>query len=115
MMIYSRLPKSKKRKVPKAVKAQHDAWLKSIERMAIKIKVPATGTFGPQIPTLKAPPGRETVHYPSRDTGLGVATKPVEPQRYTGTKMIGVATMHKSNAVPVFNDEAAVEISSMRR
>lgn len=34
---------------------------------------------------------------------------------YTGTKVLGIATMHKSNAVPVFAAEEAVEISQMRR
>jgi hypothetical protein len=34
---------------------------------------------------------------------------------YTGTKVLGIATMHKSNAVPVFAAEDAVEISRMRR
>jgi len=28
---------------------------------------------------------------------------------------MGIATMHKSNAVPVFSDDEAKEISSMRR
>jgi hypothetical protein len=44
----------------------------------------------------------------------GVAT--LAPAKvYTGTKVKGIATMHKSNAVPVFSDEEAVEISKMRR
>lgn len=34
---------------------------------------------------------------------------------YTGDKVIGIATMHKSNLVPVFTDESAVDISHMRR
>jgi hypothetical protein len=34
---------------------------------------------------------------------------------YTGTKVMGIATMHKSNAVPVFSDEEAVDIAKMRR
>ena len=34
---------------------------------------------------------------------------------YTGTKIIGIGTMHKSNAVPIFSDDEAKEISSMRR
>lgn len=34
---------------------------------------------------------------------------------YTGTKIIGIGTMHKSNAVPIFSDNEAKEISSMRR
>ncbi len=34
---------------------------------------------------------------------------------YTGNKIKGIGTMHKSNAVPVFSDEQAVEIATMRR
>jgi len=34
---------------------------------------------------------------------------------YTGTKMVGIATMHKSNSVPVFSDEEAIDIARMRR
>ena len=34
---------------------------------------------------------------------------------YTGDYIIGIATMHKSNAVPVFSDEEAKAISTMRR
>jgi hypothetical protein len=64
--------------------------------------------------SLSAPPGRETQRIPSRDTGGGVAT--LAPAKvYTGTKVKGIATMHKSNAVPVFSDEEAIEISRMRR
>jgi hypothetical protein len=64
--------------------------------------------------SLSAPPGRETQRIPSRDTGGGVAT--LAPAKvYTGTKVKGIATMHKSNAVPVFSDEEAVDISRMRR
>ena len=65
--------------------------------------------------SLKIPEGRNTTaHIPSRDTGLGNATlKPAK--QYTGTKVKGIATMHKSNAVPVFSDEEAVDISRMRR
>ena len=34
---------------------------------------------------------------------------------YTGTAIKGIGTMHKSNAVPIFSDEAAVDIAKMRR
>ena len=54
-----------------------------------------------------------TAHIPSRNTG-GNATL-AAPKVYTGTKVKGIATMHKSNAVPVFSDDEAVEISRMRR
>lgn len=63
---------------------------------------------------LSAPAGRETAHIPSRNTGEGIASSKQIPQ-YTGTKIIGIGTLHKSNAVPIFSDEEAVEISRMRR
>ena len=34
---------------------------------------------------------------------------------YSGDKMIGIATLHKSNAVPVFSEQDALDISKMRR
>lgn len=42
-----------------------------------------------------------------------VASKPSPV--YTGTKVKGIGTMHKSNAVPIFTDDEAIEISRMRR
>lgn len=38
-----------------------------------------------------------------------------DEKQYTGDKLIGITTMHKSNMVPVFSKEAAIEISKMRR
>lgn len=35
--------------------------------------------------------------------------------QYTGNNIVGISTMHKSNAVPVFNQNHAIEISKMRR
>lgn len=65
--------------------------------------------------SLKIPEGRNTTaHIKSVDTGMACATKK-EPQRYTGTLIKGIATMHKSNAVPVLNDQDAIDISRMRR
>jgi hypothetical protein len=68
----------------------------------------------PLVYKLSAPEGRSTTHHiPSVNTG-GNATL-AAPKVYTGTKVKGIATMHKSNAVPVFSDEEAIEISRMRR
>lgn len=44
----------------------------------------------------------------------GSTAKPTQ-RVYTGSNMIGIATMHKSNAVPVFSTDAAKSISQMRR
>jgi hypothetical protein len=59
---------------------------------------------------------RETPRYPSLNSGLGNATKPIHHEKvYTGTAMKGIGTMHKSNAVPIFSDDAAIDIATMRR
>jgi hypothetical protein len=57
---------------------------------------------------------RETPYYPSLDTGTGT-TAMKEVNMYTGDKMLGIATMHKSNLVPIFSSDDAVEVSKMRR
>ena len=64
---------------------------------------------------LSAPVGRETPRLPSRGAAdHSGSTAPVQ-KVYTGDKVLGIATMHKSNAVPVFAAEEAIEISKMRR
>jgi hypothetical protein len=57
----------------------------------------------------------EIKKFSSIDTGIKGAVNIKQPMQYTGDKIIGIGTMHKSNAVPIFNDEAAKDISKMRR
>lgn len=65
-------------------------------------------------PALVAPPGREADRLPSRVTPGGDGLK--KPDKvYTGDKVIGIATMHKSNAIAVFDDKHLVDIAMMRR
>lgn len=47
-------------------------------------------------------------------TGLSYAQRVDNPQ-YTGTLIKGIAVMHKSNSVPVINNEDAIHIAKMRR
>jgi hypothetical protein len=63
---------------------------------------------------VRVPAGRETPYVASKDTGWIPCTTPSN-QEYTGTKVKGIGTMHKSNAVPIFSDQEAVDISTMRR
>lgn len=51
---------------------------------------------------------------PSLNTGVGNAIKK-EPMMYTGTRLKGIAVMHKSNLVPVFSEDEAKDLASMRR
>ena len=57
---------------------------------------------------------RETPVYNSLDTGTGSTLKK-ERMMYTGTLVKGISTMHKSNAVPIINQEEAIEHARMRR
>lgn len=70
----------------------------------------------PLVYSLDTPVGRTNTHHiKSLDTGHSgpVSSKPA--QKYTGSKMIGVGQLHKSNAVPVFCDQDAIDIARMRR
>lgn len=59
---------------------------------------------------------RETPSIPSAGIGTGGFTPRKEPQKYTGDLIVGIATMHKSNAVPVMRGtKQAEEIAKMRR
>lgn len=70
----------------------------------------------PKFTTYTAPKTyrRDTPNFPSHGTGVGTAVRAPD-KVYTGTKVKGIGTMHKSNAVPIFSDEDAVAISKMRR
>ena len=65
--------------------------------------------------TLSAPVGRETKRIASLDTGHSGAVRTKDIPQYTGTNIVGISTLHKSNAVPVFSREEAIDISKMRR
>lgn len=68
------------------------------------------------LPTQHAPYRRDTgPKIPSKNpTDMTPCTKKDAPV-YTGTAIKGIGTMHKSNAVPIFSDEDAVAIATMRR
>jgi hypothetical protein len=57
---------------------------------------------------------RDTPNYPSNAGTAGVAAR-VEPPRYTGTLVKGIGTMHKSNAVPIIDEQQMKDLASMRR
>jgi hypothetical protein len=111
-MIYTSFPKSKAKK-PNAAQRQLAAeWDAIQKKYAPTKKLKSSTTFEYK---LIPPPGRSTSnHIPSHSTGEGIgATKP--RMQYTGDKMIGIGTLHKSNAVPVFSDSEAKEMARMRR
>lgn len=102
----------KARDLDEAWKALQKKWEVEIEDKKKKRALSAAPLNS--VYSLKIPEGRNTTaHLKSVDTGGNATLKP--PKVYTGDKVKGIATMHKSNAVPVFSDEQAVDISRMRR
>ena len=104
------------KKLAQQRQAEWDRKLIEFEKLTPKF---STGPYNAPRKTMsdfmpKTPPGRETATIPSQDTGWVPCVK-VHDQEYTGTKIKGIGTMHKSNAVPVFSDDEAKDISSMRR
>jgi hypothetical protein len=109
-----RKQKFKSAEEKRRVLAQQESWenLKRKYDVKPKTNLPVVDNYQPK---RSLPPRGESVHYPSRDTGLGSAGTLKPKQVYTGTKIIGIGTLHKSNAVPVFSDEEAKDIARMRR
>ena len=96
-----------------------ESWKELLKRQGVEQeeRKRSRGLSAPSLSTsysLTIPEGRNTTaHIKSVDTGGNATLKPAKI--YTGTKVKGIATMHKSNAVPVFSDEEAVDIARMRR
>jgi len=69
------------------------------------------------LPTQTAAYRRDTgPRIPSLNAGVDMSPAVLKPAPvYTGTKIKGIGTMHKSNAVPIFSDEEAQDIARMRR
>ena len=61
-----------------------------------------------------APYRRETAEYRSAPDTTGVAVR-VDSMQYTGRLVKGIGTLHKSNAVPVIDEEYMKDIARMRR
>jgi N-acetylglucosamine-6-phosphate deacetylase len=102
----------KARELDESWKELQKKWAVEIEdkkRKRAMTAAPLKGNY-----SLTIPEGRNTTsHLKSVNTGGNALLKPSPV--YTGTKVKGIATMHKSNAVPVFSDEEAQDISKMRR
>jgi hypothetical protein len=109
MMIYARIKKSKPKLRPKKEREEYEAWLQK-HKVGVKVK----SSYQPLSYSLSTPAGRETNRIPSLNTGNSPALAK-DKKTYTGTKMLGIGTLHKSNAVPVFSEEEAQDMAKMRR
>jgi hypothetical protein len=100
----------KSRELDESWKAMQAKWAAEAEDKKRKRALAAE----PLQYSLNSPGQRTTAHIPSRGDSSGNAVLKPNPV-YTGTKIKGIGTMHKSNAVPIFSDEEAQDIARMRR
>lgn len=96
-----------------------DSWQDLLNRHNIKVekkKKSRASVASTYTPTKNEPYRRDTgPKIPSLDpTNMAPCLKAPD-KVYTGTMIKGIGTMHKSNAVPIFSDEEAVDIAKMRR
>lgn len=116
MIIYAnnRSPKKLRKKKTAKQLAEYNAWLDNINKMTTNFSNGKKVNIKTNTKPVKKYI-RETPNYPSLESSGGVATKPVEGKVYTGDAMLGIGTLHKSNAVPIFRKEEALEQANMRR
>jgi hypothetical protein len=113
MIIHTTTKKSKKRKPTAKQRELQADWETLIKKYAPKKPIAKTKDDGWTY-SLGVTARRETPKIPSLPFTAGPCLKKEQPT-YTGTAMKGIGTMHKSNAVPIFSDEDAVNIANMRR
>ena len=89
-------------------------WEQYMDMRLGKTKVAKAVNKNSYVPTNTHPRYVDRQHIPSLDIVAGNTNKR-ESQKYTGTLVKGIATMHKSNAVPVIDEEQMKDISRMRR
>jgi hypothetical protein len=111
-ILYTR-QKSKKKKLNSKQRELQNSWNELIKKY--EPKKPLTQVKDQYVYQLTTPPGRDTVKHPSLNSGHYDCFKPIHGKVYTGTKMKGIGTLHKSNAVPIFTDEEAKDQATMRR
>ena len=90
--------------------AEWEELQKKYEPKKIVRKVFKTESLSPNTPSARTLPKS----IPSLVTPGGDCVVK-ETIQYTGTEMLGIGQLHKSNAVPVFRTEDAADIARMRR
>ena len=115
--IQVKLPKRIRRKLPNTAKrrkvlAEHENWLNKLGLDLKSLKKRLTTWTGYPFPDYSTDP-----NYPPCSDKIPVGTSlKKEIQQYSGKrKLLGIATMHKSNMVPVIDKNEAKDIAKMRR
>lgn len=109
---------TKSKKTRKQREKEKDAWEAYKEKYGLIENKARTQqivkTFTEPKPMSLRAGALDHLQHKSLNSGAAVAVKK-ERHAYTGTNIIGIGAMHKSNLVPIFSSDAAVDLSKMRR
>ena len=115
--IQLKLPKRMRIKIADTKKkreaqAKHKAWLESQGLDDKTLKKRLKNFKGYDLPEYTPDPNQPKC---GDKIPVGTGTRK-ESQKYSGErKLLGIGLMHKSNLVPIWDEEGAKEISTMRR
>ena len=87
---------------------EHDKWLKKMGVHSSQVKE------NPK-PLAKRETYERKPDLPELSNSIDGYAPKKESQQYTGTYITGIATMHKSNMIPISSKKDAVEVARMRR
>ena len=109
-----RKAKNKTKKMLEA-EAKHNKWLRKMN--AHPEQIAESKKKNANVSILSVPNYKSSGNsIPTSDVIPGGSTGPKERLVYSGERrLLGVATMHKSNMVPVFDSKDAKDIARMRR
>ena len=115
--IQMKLPKRIRHKIENSkrnreAQANHEEWLQAQGLDTYTLKQKSKKFKGYEIPKYKSDP-----KHPKCGDKIPVnGGNKREEMKYSGKrKLIGIGLMHKSNLVPIWDEEGAKEISTMRR
>jgi hypothetical protein len=105
--------KAENSKRNREAQANHEEWLQSQGLDTYTLKQKTKNFKGYDIPDYKPDPNHPK---PSDKIPVTSGGSKAKEQKYSGErKLIGIGLMHKSNLVPIWDEEGAKEISTMRR
>ena len=116
--IQMKLPKRTRHKIENSKRnrnalAEHKKWLESQGLYEKTLKKRLKNFKGFDIPKYAPDPNQPKC---SDKIPVGTGGGKKEQMQYSGKrKLLGIGMMHKSNLVPVWDEEGAKEISTMRR
>ena len=104
----------KKRKALERARQREEDWKAGLLKKSATISAPPCARITSGIPSYSHRSSDVEYFRGPIEVAMDYAAKRVALQ-YTGTSVVGIAQLHKSNAIPVFSQQEAIDAATMRR